>query len=68
MTAGNPKVLKWLDALQQVYAANQERLISGETRLTPGARGNAKSQNQQLAVSKGDVIIGESLRKIWKGV
>ena len=26
MTVGNPEVLKWLDALQQVYAANRERL------------------------------------------
>ena len=26
MTVGNPEVLKWLEALQQVYAANRERL------------------------------------------
>ena len=26
MTVGNPEVLKWLDALQQGYAANKERL------------------------------------------
>jgi phosphoenolpyruvate---glycerone phosphotransferase subunit DhaL len=26
VTVGNPEVLKWLDALQQVYAANKERL------------------------------------------